>query len=103
MRYIFMVLVCCFALPVMGQKEAQLPFNQKSYPQLFSNELLGMREKSGGLKHLLEQHHKEGAAVSKTEQSNMPIHRPELNSFMPVHPVDTTQTYFLQVYPVAKG
>lgn len=104
MRYVFIVLAFCFALPLMGQKNSQLPFNQKSYPQFYSGDALVTESKNQDhIKPILEGNNHQGKSTTKTKMWNMPILKPESNSSTPVFPVDSSQTYFLQVYPYAKG
>ncbi len=104
MRYVFLVLVFCIAYPLIGQENNQLPFNQKSYPEFYANDSLVFVPKNHlGTKPKLEQNNNQSRTIAKKEGWNMPIIKPESNSSTPVFPVDSTQTYFLRVYPYSKG
>lgn len=104
MRYVFIVLAFCFAFPLIGQETPRLPFNQKSYPRFYSNDSLFIISKSHlTLKAKVALNGKQSMSVVKKKRWNMPIVKPESNSSTPVFPIDSTQTYFLKVYPHLKG
>ncbi|MEO9512325.1 MAG: hypothetical protein ABJN84_06490 [Flavobacteriaceae bacterium] len=103
MRYFFLIVIFCFSFPLIGQEESQLPFNERSYPKLYSKNAFTILKKQGEIKSILEQNNKRDKSITKTKRWNMPILKPKSNNLMPVSPVDTAHTYFLRVYPSAKG
>ncbi|WP_394974581.1 hypothetical protein [uncultured Croceitalea sp.] len=86
---------------LMGQKPSKSIFNYKSYPKFKIDSLSDSYKDSYFLDKLQSLKNDE---ISLLKRNNtMPIFKPNHESSMPIYDVDSTNTYFLRVYPSAKN
>jgi hypothetical protein len=86
---------------VMGQKLSNPIFNPKHFPKIELKDSLSNNSQESYFLNRLRNLKNDEISLVKPK-SIMPVFKPKHNSSMPINGIDTTNTYFLRVYPLPK-